>query len=189
LFARVWKVLLSSNLGLTKAVRWLSALSKAQGFCPNTLMSKTRLYIECPNCHTQYLVSGIALSYSNGAYIENVAGAPEMQRLLCPCRTQAPYKFKLSETMRLRVFADDDSERTHSCPRKRTSLTALAHKPIDPPNWLATVDSLCASGMTTISGYLGLARTCILAGLTTILSLRLAVHKHRVGERTSQNSC
>jgi hypothetical protein len=43
-------------------------------------MAKTRLYIECPNCHMQYLVNEIALTYSNGAYIERVAGAPEWQR-------------------------------------------------------------------------------------------------------------
>jgi hypothetical protein len=82
-------------------------------------MSKTRLYIECPKCHTQYLVSGIALSYSNGAYIENVAGTPEWQRLVCPCSPENPYKFKLSETMRLRVFADEEGESTHLAPLKR----------------------------------------------------------------------
>jgi hypothetical protein len=43
-------------------------------------MSKTRLYVECPTCHMQYLLKEIALTYSNGAYIENVAGAPEWQR-------------------------------------------------------------------------------------------------------------
>jgi len=61
----------------------------------------------------QYLLKKGALYYSNGAYIENVAGAPEWQRLLCPCRPETPHKFKLSETTRLRVFSDDDSERTH----------------------------------------------------------------------------
>jgi hypothetical protein len=79
-------------------------------------MPKTELYVECPNCRMQYLVSGIALRYSNGAYIENVAGMPETQRLLCPCRMDTPYKFKLSETMRLQVFASDESERTHFLP-------------------------------------------------------------------------
>jgi len=61
----------------------------------------------------QYLLKKGALYYSNGAYIESVAGAPEWQRLLCPCRPETPHKFKLSETTRLRVFSDDDSERTH----------------------------------------------------------------------------
>jgi hypothetical protein len=61
----------------------------------------------------QYLLKEIALTYSNGAYIENVAGAPEWQRLLCPCRPDTPYKFKLSETMRLKVFSADESEHTH----------------------------------------------------------------------------
>ncbi len=75
-------------------------------------MSTTRLYVECPNCHTQYLIKKGALTYSNGAYIENVAGAPEWQRLLCPCRPENPHKFKLSETVRLHVFSNDESERT-----------------------------------------------------------------------------
>jgi hypothetical protein len=75
-------------------------------------MSKTRLYVECPHCQRHYLIKKGALAYSNGAYIENVAGAPEWQRLLCPCRPDSPHKFKLSETMRLHVFANDESERT-----------------------------------------------------------------------------
>jgi hypothetical protein len=85
----------------------------------NIFMPKTRLYIECPNCHMQYLLKEIALTYSNGAYIENVAGAPEWQRLLCPCRPDTPYKFKLSETMRLKVFSADESEHTHFLTNKK----------------------------------------------------------------------
>jgi hypothetical protein len=86
-------------------------------------MAKTRLYIECPNCHTQYLVSEF-VRYSNGAHIENVAGAPEWQRLLCPCQPDTPYKFKMSETMRLQVFAADENERTHFSPAKKKAPTA-----------------------------------------------------------------
>jgi hypothetical protein len=81
-------------------------------------MPTTRLYFECPNCHMQYHLKKGALYYSNGAYIENVAGAPEWQRLLCPCRPETPHKFKLSETTRLQIFSDDDEERTHFSPRK-----------------------------------------------------------------------
>ena len=87
-------------------------------------MSKTRLYVECPNCHMQYLLKEIALTYSNGAYIENVAGAPEWQRLLCPCRPETPYKFKLSETTRLHLFSNDESERTHFVPLKKNKPPA-----------------------------------------------------------------
>jgi hypothetical protein len=75
-------------------------------------MPTTRLYVECPNCHRHYLIKKAALIYSNEAYIENVAGAPEWQRLVCPCRPENPHKFKLSETMRLHVFSNDESERT-----------------------------------------------------------------------------
>jgi hypothetical protein len=81
-------------------------------------MLKTRLYVECPNCQMQYLMKDFALVYSNGAYIENVAGAPEWQRLLCPCRPQNPHKFKLRETKRLHVFSIDENERTHFLPLK-----------------------------------------------------------------------
>ena len=88
-------------------------------------MPKTRLYIECPNCHMQYLLKEIALTYSNGAYVENVAGAPEWQRLLCPCRPETPYKFKLSETMRLKVFSADESEHTHFLPLIRSKPPGL----------------------------------------------------------------
>ena len=84
----------------------------------HTLMLKTRLYVECPHCHMQYLMKDFGLTYSNGAYIENVAGAPEWQRLLCPCRPQNPHKFKLCETTRLHMFSVDESERTHFLPPK-----------------------------------------------------------------------
>ena len=87
-------------------------------------MSKTRLYVECPTCHMQYLLKEIALTYSNGAYIENVAGAPEWQRLLCPCRPETPYKFKLSETTRLHLFSNDESEHTHFLPLKKNKPPA-----------------------------------------------------------------
>jgi hypothetical protein len=82
-------------------------------------MVKTRLYVECPHCYMQYLMKDRDLTYSNGAYIENVAGAPEWQRLLCPCRPGTPHKFKLSETTRLHVFSDDEHERTHFSPKKK----------------------------------------------------------------------
>jgi hypothetical protein len=82
-------------------------------------MEKTRLYIECPNCHMQYLMKDCGLTYSNGAYIENVAGASEFQRLLCPCRPGNPHKFKLRESTRLHLFSEDESERTHFLPAKK----------------------------------------------------------------------
>jgi hypothetical protein len=52
-------------------------------------------------------------TYSNGAIIENVAGAPDWQRLICPCRPGEPYKFNVTEKKRLQVVSPDDSERTH----------------------------------------------------------------------------
>jgi hypothetical protein len=87
-------------------------------------MSTTRLYVECPSCHRHYLIKKGALSYSNGAYIEDVAGAPEWQRLLCPCRPDSPHKFKLSETVRLHVFADDEDERTQFVKVKSKARTS-----------------------------------------------------------------
>jgi hypothetical protein len=86
-------------------------------------MSKTRLYIECPTCHTQYLIKKDALTYSNNAYIENVAGAPEWQRLVCPCQPDDPYKFKFSEITRLKVFSRDESERTHFVEKNKSVST------------------------------------------------------------------
>jgi len=91
-------------------------------------MPTTRLYFECPNCHMQYLLKKGALYYSNGAYIENVAGAPEWQRLLCPCRPGTPHEFKLSETTRLHVFSDDENERTHFSPKKNKVSTSVPSK-------------------------------------------------------------
>ena len=76
-------------------------------------MLKTRLYVECPACHIQYLMKDFGLTYSNGAYIENVAGSPEWQRLICPCQSQNPYKFKLRERTRLHIFPNNDCEQTH----------------------------------------------------------------------------
>jgi hypothetical protein len=72
----------------------------------------------------QYLLKKGALYYSNGAYIENVAGAPEWQRLLCTCRPGMPHKFKLSETTRLQIFSDDEHERTHFSLRKNKATSA-----------------------------------------------------------------
>jgi hypothetical protein len=82
-------------------------------------MRKTCLYVECPNCHMQYLLKDFALTYSNGAYIEDVPGDPEWQRLICPCGRHQPHKFKLKEKARLHVLAENESERTHF------SLTAV----------------------------------------------------------------
>ena len=76
-------------------------------------MLRTRLYVECPNCRMQYMMKDFSLIYSNGAYIENVAGSPEWQRLICPCQPQDPHKFKLKEKMRLHVFSEHESEQTH----------------------------------------------------------------------------
>jgi hypothetical protein len=74
-------------------------------------MPTTRLFVECPNCHAQYSLKG-PRTYSNGAIIEDVAGAPDWQRLICPCQWE-PYKFNLTEKTRLQVVSPDDSERTH----------------------------------------------------------------------------
>jgi hypothetical protein len=76
-------------------------------------MLKTRLYVECPGCRMQYLIKDFGLTYSNGAYIEDIAGAPEWQRLLCPCRPYEPHKFKLKQKTRIHVFTEKDSEQTH----------------------------------------------------------------------------
>ena len=100
------------------------ALAKALKFP----MSKTRLYIECPNCHTQYLMKKGELTYSSGAYIENVAGVPDTQRLVCPCRPDTPYRFKLSERQRLHVFSSDENERTHFLQEKVKPSTPKAEE-------------------------------------------------------------
>ena len=81
-------------------------------------MSTTRLFIECPNCHQKYLVKDGLFNYSNGASIEKVAGAPEFRRLLCPCRPNQPYKFRLAEKTRVLLVSDENSERTHFLPKK-----------------------------------------------------------------------
>jgi hypothetical protein len=71
------------------------------------------------------LIKKGALTYSSGAYIENVAGTPDWQRLLCPCQPETPYKFKLSETQRLQVFSSDENERTHYL-REKTPVPVKA---------------------------------------------------------------
>jgi hypothetical protein len=93
-------------------------------------MLKTRLYVDCPHCHMQYLMKDFGLTYSNGAYIENVAGSPEWQRLTCPCEPQNPYKFKLKERTRLHVFQENESEQTHFSlkPVRAIAVPAAASK-------------------------------------------------------------
>jgi len=90
-------------------------------------MSKTRLYIECPNCHTQYLLKDFKLTYGNGAYLENVSDSIEWQRLFCPCRPQDPYQFKVRERARIHVFPENEAERTHFSltPRKWTTANSV----------------------------------------------------------------
>lgn len=77
-------------------------------------MAKTRLYVECPACHMQYMVKELAHTYSNGARIENVADSDELQQLICPCQPNQSFIFKLKERARIRMFADDEAEQTHS---------------------------------------------------------------------------
>jgi hypothetical protein len=74
----------------------------------------------------QYLMKDFGLVYSNGAYIENVAGSPEWQRLICPCQPRSPYRFKLEERTRLHVFEESDPEETHF------SLNAVSATPSSP---------------------------------------------------------
>ncbi len=59
------------------------------------------------------MMKDFGLTYSNGAYIENVAGEPEWQRLVCPCQPKIPHRFKMKETARLRVFSENEAEQTH----------------------------------------------------------------------------
>lgn len=87
-------------------------------------MSKTRLYIECPNCHTQYVLKDFKLTYSNGAYIENVSDSIGSQRLVCPCRPDDPYQFKVRERARIHVFSENEAERTHFSLAARKWTTA-----------------------------------------------------------------
>ena len=61
----------------------------------------------------QYMMKDFGLTYSNGAYIENVTGESEWQRLVCPCQPKTPHRFKLKETARLRVLSDNEAEQTH----------------------------------------------------------------------------
>ena len=89
-------------------------------------MPRTRLYVECPSCRMQYMVKDFSLTYSNGAYIENVAGSPEWQRLICPCQPRNPYKFKLKEKARVHVFNDPESEQTHFSLKATKPAASLA---------------------------------------------------------------
>jgi len=72
----------------------------------------------------QYLIKDFGLTYSNGAYIEDVAGLPEWQRLICPCQPHEPYKFKLREKTRLHLFGENESEKTHFSLKPVTRSTA-----------------------------------------------------------------
>lgn len=94
-------------------------------------MPKTRLYVDCPACHMQYLVKEFGFTYSNGARIENVAGSDEWQHLTCPCQPNQPFTFKLKERARIRIFSGDDAEQTH--------FPLPVKKPV--PNDAATLDS------------------------------------------------
>jgi hypothetical protein len=59
------------------------------------------------------MVKEFALTYSNGACIENLADTDDWQQLICPCQPKQPFTFKLKEKARLRVFSDDETEQTH----------------------------------------------------------------------------
>lgn len=89
-------------------------------------MPRTHLYVECPSCRMQYMVKDFSLTYSNGAYIENVAGSPEWQRLICPCQPRTPYKFKLKEKARVHIFSDPEAEQTHFSLKATKAATSLS---------------------------------------------------------------
>jgi hypothetical protein len=46
----------------------------------------------------------------------------------CPCQPGDSYKFKLSETTRLQVFSNDESERTHFVREKNRAPTSGSSK-------------------------------------------------------------
>jgi hypothetical protein len=76
----------------------------------------------------QYMVKDFGLTYSNGAFIENVGDTRERQRLVCPCSPRIPYEFKLREKARLHVFSESEAEKTHYSLTPRKRLTdAPAH--------------------------------------------------------------
>jgi hypothetical protein len=74
------------------------------------------------------MLKDFKLTYSNGAYIENVTDSTEGQRLVCPCRPKNPYQFKVRERARIHVFPENEAERTHF------SLTAKNWTTVDAQN-------------------------------------------------------
>src|SRR6266576_556019 len=67
---------------------------------PRSHMPTTRLFVECPNCHAQYLIKGLR-TYSNGAIIENVAGTPATAYLSLP--TRRTVQVQIERKIRLHV--------------------------------------------------------------------------------------
>jgi hypothetical protein len=59
------------------------------------------------------MVKEFGLTYSNGAYIQNLDDSAEWQQLFCPCQPRQPYRFKLREKARLHVLQENEAERTH----------------------------------------------------------------------------
>jgi hypothetical protein len=64
--------------------RWFTDLARGRfdkhSRIGESALSKTRLYVECPNCHMQYMVKDFELTCSNGAHIEARLGRPNKHR-------------------------------------------------------------------------------------------------------------
>jgi hypothetical protein len=59
-------------------------------------------------------------------------GSPELQRLICPCQPQSPYEFKLEERTRLRVFQENEREKTNFSLRP---VKAMMFSPASSKSW------------------------------------------------------
>ncbi len=66
-------------------------------------MSRIRHCVECPNCHTLYLLG--SSPYGNGARLVGMpATLPQEYALYCPCRTSIfPMRWKWSEVKACKV--------------------------------------------------------------------------------------
>ena len=76
------------------------------------MSSRIRSCVECPNCHTRYLI-GFS-SHSNGSYIvSHPQRAAVMHRLYSTCsNSPSPYAFKFSK---LKMYDISDWADRHAC--------------------------------------------------------------------------
>ena len=91
------------------------------------MSSRIRSCVECPKCHTRYLIG--SSPYPNGSYIvAHPPAAADLVRLYCACGDSlSPYAFKFGE-LKMYSVSDWADRRGYGSPDEIVSVRAAGEK-------------------------------------------------------------